>query len=168
SPFDRLAFAAYQALSIGHFMRGRYEEAANAARRAVQSNEGFSLSHMFLAAALAKLGRLADANAAASRVLALQPNFTIGGLCAGLAILAAGGLRHREAGPFIELEVLGQLQVPVASTAITRVRTDPARRSPRWIRPLRSSRRCSRVSDADRRSQVPGRWRYVGLFRLPR
>jgi len=89
SPFDRLAFAAYQALAIGHFMGGRYEEAANAARRAVQSNEGFSLSHMFLAAALAKLGRLADANASASRVLALQPNFTIGGLCVGLAIPAA-------------------------------------------------------------------------------
>ena len=40
-------------------------------------------------------------------------------------------------------------------TAITRARTDPVRRSPGWIRPLRSSRRCSRVSDVDRRSQVP-------------
>src|SRR5215472_1831989 len=50
---------------------------------------------------------------------------------------------------------LSQLQVSVASTAITRARTDPARRSPRSIRPLRSSRRCSQVSDVDRRSQVP-------------
>jgi transposase-like protein len=39
--------------------------------------------------------------------------------------------------------------------ATYRARTDPVRRSPRSIRPLRSSRRCSRVSDVDRRSQVP-------------
>jgi TolB-like protein len=37
SPFDRLNYVAYQALALGHFMRGRYEQAANAARRAVQS-----------------------------------------------------------------------------------------------------------------------------------
>jgi hypothetical protein len=42
-------------------------------------------------------------------------------------------------------------------TAITRARPDPVRRSPGSIRPLRSSRRCSRVSDVDRRSQVPRR-----------
>ena len=42
----------------------------------------------------------------------------------------ADGVRHREAGPFIELEVLSQLQVSFR-TAITRARTDPARRSPR-------------------------------------
>src|SRR5262245_10015235 len=36
-----------------------------------------------------------------------------------------------------------------------RARTDRARRSPRSIRPLRSSRRCSRVSGVDCRNQVP-------------
>jgi adenylate cyclase len=44
---------------------------------------------MLLAAALAGLGRVSEANAAAARVLELQPNFTIGGFCAGLAIPAA-------------------------------------------------------------------------------
>src|SRR5437016_1523097 len=39
-----------------------------------------------------------------------------------------------------------------ADPARFQARTDPARRSPRSIRPLRSSRRCSRVSDVDRRS----------------
>jgi hypothetical protein len=34
-------------------------------------------------------------------------------------------------------------------------RTHPVRRSPRSIRRLRSSRRCFRVSDVDRRSRVP-------------
>ena len=76
SPIDRLAFAHHHALAIGHFMRGRYEEAANAARRAVQSNPGFSVVHCLLTAALAKLGRTDDAKAAAVRVLALQPSFS--------------------------------------------------------------------------------------------
>ena len=31
SPVDRLAVAGHQAVAIGHFLRGRYEEAANAA-----------------------------------------------------------------------------------------------------------------------------------------
>jgi tetratricopeptide (TPR) repeat protein len=35
-PIDRLAFARHQALAVGHFLRGRYEEAANAARRAAE------------------------------------------------------------------------------------------------------------------------------------
>ena len=34
SPFDRLNYASYHALAIGHFLRGRYDEAAHAARRA--------------------------------------------------------------------------------------------------------------------------------------
>jgi adenylate cyclase len=88
SPFDRLIYAAHHGLAMGHFINRRYEEAANAARRAIQSNPGFSLSHMFLAAALAGLGRVAEAKAAAARVLALQPNFRIGEFCAGLAIPA--------------------------------------------------------------------------------
>ena len=47
---------------------------------------------------------------------------------------------------------LSQLQVSVSTC---RARTDPVRRSPRSIRPLRGSRRCSRGSDVDRRNQVP-------------
>jgi tetratricopeptide (TPR) repeat protein len=38
SPFDPWAFAAFGSLAMGHFERGRYGEAANAAHRAVQSN----------------------------------------------------------------------------------------------------------------------------------
>jgi TolB-like protein len=86
SPLDRLAFAHHHALAIGHFLRGRYEEAANAARRAVQSNPGFSVAHSLLAAALARLGRTEEAHAAATRVLALQPSFSSGGICAAIGI----------------------------------------------------------------------------------
>ncbi len=66
SPFDPLAFVAYRALSLGHFHQGRYEEALNAAHKAVQSNPAHSISYMLLAAILAKLGRFARAQAAAA------------------------------------------------------------------------------------------------------
>lgn len=75
SPFDPWAFAAFHAVTLGHFHCGRYEEAARAAYKAVQCNPGHSISHMLLAAPLAKLGRLGEAKAAAARVLELQPAF---------------------------------------------------------------------------------------------
>ena len=76
----------------GSFLRGRYEEAAVAAQRAIRSKPGFSVSHMFLAAALAKLGRVEDAQAAAGRVMKLQPNFSSSGQCSAIGcvpVLAA-------------------------------------------------------------------------------
>jgi adenylate cyclase len=75
SPFDPWTFAAFHSFMLAHFQRARYEEAANAAYKAVQSNPGHSISYMLLAAPLAKLGRLEDAKAAAARVLELQPAF---------------------------------------------------------------------------------------------
>src|SRR5262245_9159635 len=87
SPNDRLAYVPQHIMALAHFLRGRYEEAANRARRAVQANPLFSVSHCVLAAALAKLGRRADAKAAAMQVLALEPSFSSSGICAGLAIV---------------------------------------------------------------------------------
>jgi TolB-like protein len=75
SPFDPWAFAAFHSLTLGHFHCRRYEDAANAAYRAVQSNPAHSISYMLLAAPLAKLGRLEESRAAAARVLELQPAF---------------------------------------------------------------------------------------------
>ncbi len=75
SPFDPWAFAAFHSLTLGYFHYGRYEEAANAAHKAVQSNPAHSISYMLLAAPLAKLGRLEESKAAAARVLELQPAF---------------------------------------------------------------------------------------------
>ena len=77
SPFDPATTNAWIALFNANFQRGRYQEAADAGRKAVQSRPGFSIAHMFLAAGLAKLGRTDDAKAVAARVLALQPNFRI-------------------------------------------------------------------------------------------
>jgi TolB-like protein/Flp pilus assembly protein TadD len=89
SPIDRLAFACHQALAIGHFLRGRYEESANAARRAVLSNPSFSVSHSLLAAALAKLGRMEEAKAAAIQLLAREPSFGASRYCAAIGIVPA-------------------------------------------------------------------------------
>src|SRR5271156_756639 len=86
SPFDRLNPLPYHALAIAHFLRGRYDEAAHAARRAVQSVPSFSFSHSLLAAALAKLGRIKEANAAALQALELDPTFSARGICAAIGI----------------------------------------------------------------------------------
>jgi len=75
APFqDRANFYSHHALSIAKFVTGRYEKAANAARRAIQSGPNFSISHCFLAAPLVKLGRLEEGKAAASRVLRCSPH----------------------------------------------------------------------------------------------
>ena len=75
SPFDPWAFAAFHSLTLGHFHRGRFEVAANAAHKAVQSNPAHSISHMLLAAALVKVGRFEAAKISAAEVLRLQPAF---------------------------------------------------------------------------------------------
>ena len=68
--------SAYQALALGHFLRGGYDEAAKAARRAMHSNPNLSVSHGLLAAMLAKLGRIEEARGMAPQVLALDSSFS--------------------------------------------------------------------------------------------
>jgi tetratricopeptide (TPR) repeat protein len=90
SPFDPLNVRPYMALANAFFQLKRYDEAADAARRAIEFNPGFSVPHVFLTAALARLGRLEEARAAAGRVLALQPTFTVRGF--GKMVGAAPGV----------------------------------------------------------------------------
>jgi adenylate cyclase len=75
SPLDPNRASALASSSIAQYHRGQYEMAAAAARKAVQANPGFSFCYMALAAPLVKLGRTAEAKAAAARVLELQPTF---------------------------------------------------------------------------------------------
>jgi TolB-like protein/Tfp pilus assembly protein PilF len=89
SPFDRLNHLSYHALAIAHFLRGRYDEAAHAARRAVQSIPSSSASRSVLAAALAKLGRIEEAKAVALQVLALDPSFSAARFCAATGLPTA-------------------------------------------------------------------------------
>jgi TolB-like protein len=75
SPFDSWAFAAFDAQAMSHLLRGRYDEACRAAYKSVQANPAHSITYVQLTAALAKLGRLNEARAAAARVLELHPTF---------------------------------------------------------------------------------------------
>jgi adenylate cyclase len=89
SPIDRLAYIPHHAIAISHFMCRRYEEAAISVRRAVQCNPSLSVTHSWLVAALAKLGRMDEAKAAAKQVLALQPSFSSSRFCAAIGATRA-------------------------------------------------------------------------------
>jgi TolB-like protein len=100
SPLDPWTWSTFHALTLGHFHRGRYDEAVKAAHKAVQGNPGHSISSMLLAAALVKAGRLDDAKVAAARVLELQPQFRYSRQFAGVdcapALAASLGEALRE------------------------------------------------------------------------
>jgi hypothetical protein len=78
SPFGPWNFNAWFGVFAGNFLRARYEVAAHAARKGVQSNPEFTILYLCLASALVNLGRIEEAKAAAARVLTLQPDFSIG------------------------------------------------------------------------------------------
>jgi adenylate cyclase len=69
-------------VAVARFRRSRYEDSANAARKAIQRNPGFSYPRAILAEALVKLGQIDEAKVTAARVLALQPGFGIAEFCA--------------------------------------------------------------------------------------
>lgn len=102
SPFDSWTWAALDAQAMSHLLRGRYEEACRAAYKSVQANPAHSITYVQLTAALAKLGRLDEARAAAARVLELQPAFRYGRQFAGVncapALAEALGGALRSAG----------------------------------------------------------------------
>lgn len=55
----------------------RDEEAVAWFRRSIEANRNYPMTHLWLAAALAHLGRLTEAQAEAQAGLALLPSFTI-------------------------------------------------------------------------------------------
>ncbi|WFU12196.1 hypothetical protein QA646_19915 (plasmid) [Rhizobium sp. CB3090] len=83
SLFDSWVWAAFDAQAMSHLLRGRYEDSCRA-YKSVQANPAHSITYVQLAAALAKLGRLDEARAAAARVLELQPFFRYGRQFAGV------------------------------------------------------------------------------------
>ncbi len=84
SPFDPLSYLALHAFGTVRMRDGRFDEAAPHYARAVQANPRFSVMHAIHAAALAQAGRMDEAKAVASRLLALEPNFTIASFGAAL------------------------------------------------------------------------------------
>jgi adenylate cyclase len=89
SPFDPINYGPSFAITLGHFQRGSYEAAAEAASRCFQANPNFSFAHVASAATHVKLGRIEAARQAAARVLELEPGYTISGMCAAVDLHAS-------------------------------------------------------------------------------
>lgn len=96
SPLDTMSCIPQGIIGFGNFLLGRDEDAVVAGRRAVELNPHFSILHGWLAAPLARLGRIGEAQAAAARLLALDPQFSIGGWSAtvGIAPGIVGEVTH--------------------------------------------------------------------------
>jgi TolB-like protein/Tfp pilus assembly protein PilF len=77
SPFDNLIYISYNALAVAAFQQRRYQDARDAARRGIESNPSFSVPHLFLTAALVRMGQADKARLEAKRVLALDPTFSV-------------------------------------------------------------------------------------------
>ena len=77
SPRDTFAHVWIAFSGMAKLYLGGDEEAAALLRRAVGINRTFSIAHFGLAAALARLGRPAEAHAAVEAGLAVDPQFTV-------------------------------------------------------------------------------------------
>jgi adenylate cyclase len=102
SPLDPTQWYSCHGLTLAHFALGHDEDAAAAARRAIQIHPSMSISYMLLAAPLSRLGRFDEAKAAAARLMELQPNFSIARQLTGVDCERALGASLTEA-----LSVLG-------------------------------------------------------------
>jgi adenylate cyclase len=65
-------------LAVTYYVAGRYAEAARRARVSAMHHPGLAANARVLAASLAVLGRLDEAQQAADRVLGIDPAFHIG------------------------------------------------------------------------------------------
>jgi TolB-like protein len=83
SPGDTAAHHWMSSAGSSKLHLGKYEEAVAWFRRALDANRNFAFTHVSLAAALAHLGRIEEARAAAEAGLMLEPSFTIGRFRAG-------------------------------------------------------------------------------------
>jgi adenylate cyclase len=77
SPFDPFLFSTFAGMSAAFISLGRFDEAVAAAKKALSQNQTFVITYRCLAAALAQLGRDAEARETAARLLELEPNFHI-------------------------------------------------------------------------------------------
>jgi tetratricopeptide (TPR) repeat protein len=77
SPRDIFAFRWLLIAGFAKFQLGKDAEAASLLLRSIEANRNYPVAHTSLAAALALLGSLDQARAAAKTGLALDPTFSI-------------------------------------------------------------------------------------------
>ena len=77
SPLDPMLYDTYTGVASTFITVGRFDEAVSEAKKALRQNPLFTSAYRCLAAALAYLGRDAEAKEAAARLLEIEPNFRI-------------------------------------------------------------------------------------------
>ncbi len=82
SPSDPLGFRYQHFLCLGHYAAGNLEEAVHWGTRAARAQPRYTANLRYTAAALAGLGRVAQAREIGRRVLAEEPDFRVGPLIA--------------------------------------------------------------------------------------
>jgi len=79
SPLDPMEFGIIAMIGGAYVGLGRFDEAVIAARKSIGKHPTFLPAHLFLASALAHLGRKEESDKTVRRILELQPKFTISG-----------------------------------------------------------------------------------------
>jgi tetratricopeptide (TPR) repeat protein len=77
NPHDTFAYQWCSIAGRAKLYLGKEEEAVAWLRRSIETNRNYPLSHFFLAAALARLGQLPEAQSEAEAGLAINPSFTV-------------------------------------------------------------------------------------------
>lgn len=77
SPHDRQNAIYMGGMAVSHYAAGRFEEAIEWARKAVQQGPSVTAPHRILCASLAQAGRLDDARAVLARVREMQPYISV-------------------------------------------------------------------------------------------
>ena len=77
SPRDPLTVAFHVGIAWAYLSAGRFKEAAESARRAIEANPSYPISHAAYATTCAHLGRTAEAEAALVEFIRLQPGVTL-------------------------------------------------------------------------------------------
>ena len=77
SPHDRQNVIYMGGMAVAHYLAGRYEQAIEWARKAVQQGPSVTAPHRILCASLAQAGRLDEARAVLARVREMQPYISI-------------------------------------------------------------------------------------------
>jgi class 3 adenylate cyclase len=102
SPRDTTAYALLTEAGIAKNHLGDCEHAVLWCRRAIEANRNYPEAHFHLAAALARLGRLDEANSAVKAGLALNPSFTVSRALVDWAAMSDDPTHPQQLAPIFE------------------------------------------------------------------
>ena len=77
SPLDPMLYGTFAVMGFAFISLRRFDEAVAAAKKSLRKNQTFTTAYRCLAAALAHLGRDAEASEAVLRILELEPDFRV-------------------------------------------------------------------------------------------